>query len=71
MFDVVANALDTMQSTLTQFKLAATKIDALIEIPRNAAGTMEFYRARELIGLGYRRAANVLGEPPDPPVTAV
>jgi NTE family protein len=63
LFDVVANALDTLQSTVAQFKLAATPADILIDIPRNAAGTMEFYRARELIALGYGRASAKLGDP--------
>jgi NTE family protein len=63
LFDVVANALDTLQATVAQFKLAATPPDVLIDIPRNAAGTMEFFRARELIALGYSKASAVLGVP--------
>lgn len=63
LFDVVANALDTLQSTVAQFKLASTPADIMIDIPRNAAGTMEFYRARELIALGYARASAMLGDP--------
>ena len=51
--DVVYAAFDAMQSTIARQKLAAYPPDALIEIPRNVAGIMDFDRAEEMIELGY------------------
>lgn len=60
LFDIVASALDTMNATIARLKLAAYTPDVLVQIPRNACGTLEFYRAREMIHLGYRRAEDAL-----------
>ncbi|XQW86576.1 patatin-like phospholipase family protein [Thalassotalea piscium] len=50
----VANqAFDAMQSTISRQKLAAYPPDVLIEIARNACGTLEFDKADEMIKLGY------------------
>jgi len=40
--------------------LAAYPVDYLIEIPRNACGTVEFDRASEMIELGYKNAGESL-----------
>lgn len=61
MYDVADLAFDAMQSTVARLKLAAYPPDVLIEIPRNACGTMEFDRAEEMIALGRKRAEEVLG----------
>lgn len=61
-FDIMSMSLETMQSTITRLKLAAYNPDAVLEIPRDAAGAFEFYRARELIELGRQLAEEVLGE---------
>jgi NTE family protein len=34
----------------------------MVEIPRNACGFFEFWRAEELIALGRERAANALSK---------
>ena len=45
-----------MQSAIARQKLAVYPPDTVIEIARNACGTMEFNRAAEMIALGYRNA---------------
>jgi len=49
-----------MQSNLARMRLAAYEPDLLIQIPRDAAATYEFYRARELIELGRTRTREAL-----------
>lgn len=58
--DLVNLSFETMQDTITRFKLAAYNPDFVIDIPANACATFEFYRARELIALGYERAGREL-----------
>ena len=50
----------TVQTVLTQFKLAAYRPDLLVEIPRNLCTFFEFHRATELIEFGYRRTEETL-----------
>ena len=57
MVDVALRAMDTMESAITRFKLAAYSPDVVIEIPHNACQFHEFWRAEELISLGKARAA--------------
>lgn len=54
--DIVNQALDAMQSTITRQKLAAYPADYIIEIARNSCGILEFDRAQEMIDLGYQKA---------------
>ena len=54
--DIVNQALDAMQSTITRQKLAAYPADYIIEIARNSCGILEFDRAQEMIDLGYLKA---------------
>lgn len=54
--EVANQAFDTMQSTLARQKLAIYPPDMVVEIARNACGTLEFNRAAEMIDLGYERA---------------
>jgi NTE family protein len=61
MYDIADKSFDAMQSTIARQKLAAYPPDVLIEIPRNVCGTLDFYRAAEMISLGYNRAGQVLG----------
>jgi NTE family protein len=51
-FDIADRAFDAMQSTIARQKLAAYPPDLVIEIARNACGTLEFDRASEMIELG-------------------
>ena len=55
-YDIANQAFDAMQSTIAREKLAAYPPDHLIEIARNACGTLEFDRAEEMISLGYEKA---------------
>ncbi len=57
---VAGMALDTMGSLITRYRLATLPPDLLIEIPGDAARTMDFHRATELIELGRQRAAEAL-----------
>jgi NTE family protein len=59
-FEVVHYSLETMQSTITRLKLAAYSPDVIIEIPKNACGPFEFYRAAEMIALGRRMAGQAM-----------
>ena len=54
--EIMSMSFDTMQNTIARMKLAAYTPDYTVIIPRNAAGGFEYYRAGELIELGYQRA---------------
>ncbi len=60
MLYVVNQSFDAMQGMIARQKLAAHPPDMVIDIPRNACGTLEFDRAAEMIALGYRRALECL-----------
>jgi NTE family protein len=55
--DIAFVAMQVMQDTIGRLKLAAYSPDVTVEIPRNACGFHEFWRAEELIALGRERAA--------------
>ena len=57
MYDVANQAFDTMQGAIARQKLAAYPPDALVQIPRNACGMLDFNRSREMVELGYRAAS--------------
>jgi len=59
-FDLMMRSMDAMQTTIARFRQAAYKPDIPINIPRDSCRFFEFYRARELIDFGYRRAAQAL-----------
>ncbi len=68
LFDVAFVSMQTMHDTITRLKLAAHAPDVTVQIPRNACGFHEFWRADELIALGRERAALALaGYPMSPP----
>ncbi len=60
MLDVALVSMQTMHDTIARLKLAAHAPDVTVEIPRNACGYHEFWRADELIALGRERAAQAL-----------
>lgn len=66
--DLFARSLDTVQATLTRFKLAAQPPDLLISVPRNACTFYEFDSAERMIELGRdcARAALARWQPPAP-----
>ena len=63
LLDVAFVSMQAMQDTITRLKLASGAPDVTIEIPRNACGFHEFWRARELIALGRVCAAQALAGP--------
>jgi len=67
MLYVVNQSFDAMQGMIARQKLAAHPPDVLIDIPRNACGTLEFDRAAEMIDLGYRTAEKQLAARPETP----
>lgn len=50
--EVLINSFETMQETLSRYKLAANPPDLLISIPKNICAAHEFFRASELIEAG-------------------
>src|SRR5262249_28979404 len=54
--ELLVKSLELMQSNLANAKIAAHRPDLLIEIPQNCSTAWEFYRADEIIELGYERA---------------
>lgn len=59
-YAVADQAFDAMQGAIARQKLAAYPPDVTIEFARNACGTFDFDRAREIIELGRNRAAERL-----------
>ncbi len=55
--DIAFAAMQAMQDTIARLKLAAYSPDVMVDIPRNACGFHEFWRAEELIALGRERGA--------------
>ena len=62
MSDLILRSLDTMQSLITRYRMAARPPDVLVEVPANACGTLEFHRAAELIDLGRTLTARALAQ---------
>ena len=60
MFNVALGSMEVMQKTIARLNLARNAPDVMIEIPGNACGFIEFWRAAELIALGRERTARVL-----------
>jgi len=53
LLDIITNSLDTMQNSIARFRLAAYGPDIIINIPSDVCLFYEFYRAKELIQIGY------------------
>ena len=56
LLDVAFAAMQAMEDTIADLRLKACAPDVTIEVPRNACGFFEFWRADELIALGRERA---------------
>lgn len=59
MVDIAFASMEAMQDTIERLKLATYSPDLMVQIPRNACGFYEFWRAEELIVLGRERTAQV------------
>jgi NTE family protein len=57
---VMYQMFETMQASLTQYKIAGYRPDLLIKIPSQSASIYEFYRADTQIELGYMIAQRAL-----------
>jgi NTE family protein len=57
MLDIALASMDAMQNTIARLKFAAYTPDVTVEIPRNACGFHEYWRAEEMIALGRDRTA--------------
>ena len=58
--DLMARSLDTMQAQISRVQLALDPPELVIRIPRDACQFYEFWRARELIGIGRKAADKAL-----------
>lgn len=52
-FDILSGSLQMMQHRLTEHALSIQQPDVLVNIPVNTADMFDFYKASELIKLGY------------------
>lgn len=57
LLDVAFMSIQAMENTISQLRLSAYAPGLTVEIPRNAYGFFEFWRAEELIELGRERTA--------------
>jgi len=57
MFNVGMRSMQTMQDTIARLRMSTYSPDVLIEVPRDACGFFEFWKAEELIALGRERAS--------------
>jgi NTE family protein len=57
LLDVAFTSMQAMQDTIARLRLSAYSPDVMVEVPRNACGFFEFWRAEEMIALGRERAA--------------
>ena len=67
LYEIIAKSMDTMQSKIARLQLAAYSPNVIVAIPSNACSFYEFYRARELIEIGYQKAEEQLSEFTSPP----
>ncbi len=63
LFELVSRSFETMQNSISALKLAAYAPDVLINVPRDTCSAHEFHRARELITIGRRLAAEAMAAP--------
>jgi NTE family protein len=61
-FEVMNRTIDIAQAALARHTLAAYPPDVLVEVPRTACRSLEFYRAAEVIDIGRELAASVLDD---------
>lgn len=60
LLDIMFRSMDTMQNMISRYQLATYSPDVVIEIPRDACGVYEMYRANELIAIGREKAESML-----------
>jgi len=60
MFSILDRTFDTMQQSLTKYRLGGYPPDMVIEVPRNVCETFDFHKAAEVIEAGRSIAAEAL-----------
>lgn len=68
LFDLLNKSFDLTQDRLIELTIALHKPDILVNIPRDACGVFEFYRALEMIELGRKAFHQALEERADGPL---
>lgn len=63
-YEIMSRSIEIMQNSIAKMKMSAYSPDILIDFPSDIAHTYEFYRAKELIQLGYDKAEQVLRKHP-------
>ncbi len=58
--DLMSQALDTMQAQIARMQLALDPPDLLVRVPHDSCAFYEFWRAKELIGIGRHAAEHAL-----------
>ncbi len=56
--DVATQSLDVLRTIVQRYQLASFPTDALVVVPQDSLGTLDFHRAAEQIELGRRLAAD-------------
>ena len=59
-FSILDQSFDTMQRSLTQYRIGGYPPDLVIELPKNICSTFDFHKARMLIDAGRNAAAAAL-----------
>jgi len=59
-FSILDQSFDTMQRSLTQYRIGGYPPDVLIELPKNICSTFDFHKAEMLIEEGRKAAESVL-----------
>jgi len=62
LFDLLSSSFETMQNAIASMKLATYAPDVVIEIPRHSCKAYEFYRAAEMVELGYQCTRDAMNE---------
>jgi NTE family protein len=60
LFSILDRTFDTMQQSLTQYRLGGYPPDMVIEVPRNICETFDFHKAAEVIEKGRQIAREAL-----------
>lgn len=60
--EMASLAVDTMGALITRYRLAAQPPDLLVTVPNEAARTLDFHRAQEMIDLGRELTIKALDE---------
>lgn len=60
LLDLINQSFEVMQTSLAQYKIAGYPPDVLINVPKRVCRFFEFYKAPELIALGWEIASDTL-----------